>query len=159
MKAQFWILITVLSIGLIFSVPFTIIASKDLVKSISIGNTLMSYNSELQKVRVDNSFNSSNGYIFNPGGKEIYEEKYKEISVKRDLIFNSDDSFTKYFSNLNRFNKFEFVVSKVIAIIFYLFIFFSSISMWIWYLIQVNKKSKKAKAAVKSRQKQIKSKH
>jgi hypothetical protein len=133
----------------------------ELKNALEIGGTLNSYSKELQKCQRDNSRESSNGYVFNPGGQEKYDDMLREIEVKRNVFYNSSDKFTNYFSNLGHIQKLEYIISKAIAILVYAICISLNVVFWIIYLVEVNRKKAKRsnKSTVKSHRLQAEGNH
>jgi hypothetical protein len=145
MKTRFYIILIILSITSLFSIFLIKPSIEGTSKTIKIVRTLSSYTKEVNEARKEFSNDTSDGYKFYPGGQEKFDEKYSVITEKRQKFYNSTDLFTKYFSNLTTLEKTEFLVSRIIAIIFYTVSIVGCILFWLLYAITKNKKSKNKK--------------
>jgi len=145
MKTRFYIILVILSITSLFSIFLIKPAIEGTSKTFKIVRTLSSYTNEVKEARKEFSNDTSDGYRFYPGGQEKFDEKYSVIMEKRQKFYNSTDTFTKYFSNLSTIEKTEFLVSRIIALLFYIFSIIGCIFFWLLYAIMKNKKSRNKK--------------
>lgn len=146
MKTRFYVIIIILSVLSIFSLLLIQPTVKELDDSFQLGKTLSNYSSEVEKARMNYSYDTSNGYQFYPGGQEKFDKEYNKIMEKRNELYNSSDSFTNYFSNLSKAEKVAFIASKVIAIVFYATVIITCLMFWMAYaIITLKRKARKEK--------------